>query len=169
MENALKLGLIVDAVIAQSRQQRADLWAIRDDIVALTQGMAPAILFDISLSIPLLDEYVVEVTQRLQQRWSEARLIAFGHVGDGNIHLVVSMGSRQPQDVHAVETIVYETLGKMGGVISAEHGIGLEKREFLKYSRSKDEINMMKTLKHALDPSGILNPGKIFEMGGESS
>lgn len=164
LENSLEQGLIVDAVIAQSRQQRADLWAIRDDIEALTSGMALSILFDISLSIPLLDKYVVEVTQKLQQQWPDARLIAFGHVGDGNIHLVVTVGSKAPQDVHAVETIVYETLGKMGGVISAEHGIGLEKREFLKHSRSEDEINLMKTLKQALDPSGILNPGKIFEI-----
>lgn len=169
LESALENGLIVDAVIAQSRQQRADLWAIRDDIEALTHAMMPAILFDISLSVPQLDEYVIDVTQRLQQRWSEARLVAFGHVGDGNIHLVVSMGSRQPQDVHAVETIVYESLGRMGGIISAEHGIGLEKREFLMHSRSKDEINMMKTLKQALDPANILNPGKIFELAGKSS
>lgn len=164
LENALEQGQIVDAVIAQSNQQRADLWAIRDDIEALTSDMEPSILFDISLSIPLLDDYVVEVTQKLQQKWPEARLIAFGHVGDGNIHLVICVGSKERSVVHAVETIVYESLGKLGGVISAEHGIGLEKREFLKHSRSADEIMMMRLLKQALDPSGILNPGKIFAL-----
>jgi FAD/FMN-containing dehydrogenase len=163
LENALEEGLIVDAVIAQSNQQRADLWAIRDDIENLTHKMSPSILFDISLSIPLLDEYVQNVTAQLKKRWSYARMISFGHVGDGNIHLVICVGSKSPLDVHAVEEIVYQALGELGGVISAEHGIGLEKREFLKHSRSPEEINMMKTLKAALDPKNILNPGKIFE------
>lgn len=163
LENALEQGLIVDAVIAQSSQQRADLWAIRDDIENLARKMAPSILFDISLSIPLLDHYVLKVTSQLKQRWPQARLVAFGHVGDGNIHLVICMGSKSPEDVHAVEEIVYQALGELGGVISAEHGIGLEKREFLKHSRSPAEINLMKTLKTALDPKNILNPGKIFE------
>lgn len=163
LEDALEQGLIIDAVIAQSSQQRADLWAIRDDIENLTHKMAPSILFDISLSIPLLDQYVTKVTAQLQQRWPEARLISFGHVGDGNIHLVVCVGSKLPEDVHAVDVIIYQALGELGGVISAEHGIGLEKREFLKHSRSPAEIKLMKTLKAALDPKNILNPGKIFE------
>ena len=163
LESALEKGFIVDAVVAQSQQQRADLWAIRDDIEGLTSGMAPSILFDISLAIPKMDEYVTDITRQLKQQWPEARLIAFGHVGDGNIHLVACVGSKEPQVVHGVETVVYEALGKLGGVISAEHGIGLEKREFLKHSRSEAEISMMKTLKQALDPSGLLNPGKVFE------
>lgn len=164
LENALEQAMIVDAVVAQSSQQRADLWAIRDDIENLTHKMAPSILFDISLSIPLLDQYVINVTAQLQQRWPEARLISFGHVGDGNIHLVVCVGSKLPEDVHAVDVIIYQALGELGGVISAEHGIGLEKREFLKHSRSPVEIKLMKILKTAMDPKNILNPGKIFEM-----
>jgi len=162
LEEAFESELIVDAVIAQSKQQREDLWAIRDDIETLTHLMMPPIVFDISLGIPHMDDYVKDVRQQLNERWPDARMVVFGHLGDGNIHLVITIGSHESAEVHAVELIVYEALGRRQGVISAEHGIGLQKREFLKYSRSADEIALMKTLKTALDPKGILNPGKIF-------
>ncbi len=162
LEEAFESELIVDAVIAQSKQQREDLWAIRDDIEELTHKLMSPIVFDISLGIPQMDEYVDEVRQQITERWPDSIMVVFGHLGDGNIHLVLTVGSREPGEVHAVETIVYEALGRRQGVISAEHGIGLEKREFLKHSRSADEISLMKTLKSALDPKGILNPGKIF-------
>ena len=164
LETAFESELIVDAVIAQSKQQRQDLWAIRDDIERLTHLMMPPIVFDISLGIPLMDDYVKEVRQQLSERWPGSRMVAFGHLGDGNIHLVVCVDSNAAEDIHAVETIIYEALGRRSGVISAEHGIGLQKREFLKHSRSAEEIALMKTLKTALDPKGILNPDKIFSL-----
>ena len=162
LEEAFESELIVDAVIAQSKQQREDLWSIRDDIEGLTQLLMPPIVFDISLGIPHMDDYVDEVRQQLTDRWPDSLMVVFGHLGDGNIHLGITVGSHAPDEVHAVETIVYEALGRRRGVISAEHGIGLDKREYLKHSRSEDEISLMKTLKQALDPKGILNPGKIF-------
>ena len=162
LEKALKQELIVDAVIAQSKQQREDLWAIRDDIEGLVKGLFPPITFDISLGIAQMDDYVEEVRQQLTERWPASRMVVFGHLGDGNIHLVLTVGSLEETEVHAVETIVYEALGRRQGVISAEHGIGLEKREYLQHSRSAEEIELMKTIKQALDPRGILNPGKIF-------
>ena len=109
-----------------------------------------------------MDDYVEEVRQQLTERWPASRMVVFGHLGDGNIHLVLTVGSLEETEVHAVETIVYEALGRRQGVISAEHGIGLEKREYLQHSRSAEEIELMKTIKQALDPRGILNPGKIF-------
>jgi FAD/FMN-containing dehydrogenase len=128
----------------------------------MARKLHPPMTFDISLSIPLLDEYVHEVRQALTSMWPAARMITFGHLGDGNIHLVLTVGSREPNDVRRVEKIVYETLGRHGGVISAEHGIGLEKRPYLGHSRSPQEIALMKTLKAALDPKNILNPGKVI-------
>jgi FAD/FMN-containing dehydrogenase len=101
---------------------------------------------------------VIDVEKTLKEQFPDARLISFGHLGDGNIHL----GVGPAHDRHAVETIVYERLGKVNGAISAEHGIGLEKREFLPHSRSDAEIELMRTLKRALDPKNLLNPGKIF-------
>jgi FAD/FMN-containing dehydrogenase len=163
LEEAFESELIVDAVIAQSKQQREDLWAIRDDIDGLATKMHPPIVFDISLGIPQMADYVDEVRQQVTERWPDSQMVSFGHLGDGNIHLAITVGSLEPGEVHAVEAIVYEALGRRNGVISAEHGIGLDKREYLKHSRNENEIALMKTLKQALDPKGILNPGKIFE------
>ena len=162
LEEAFEQGLAADAVIAQSKQQRADLWAIRDDIEGLVKKLNPPMAFDISLRIPLLEEYVQEVRSSLTALWPAARMVTFGHLGDGNIHLVISIGSLEAADVERVEKIVYEALGRRGGVISAEHGIGLEKRDYLGHSRSPEEIALMRTLKGALDPKNILNPGKII-------
>jgi FAD/FMN-containing dehydrogenase len=162
LEEAFEQGLLADAVIAQSKQQRADLWAIRDDIEGLVTKLYPPMAFDISLRIPLLEDYVQEVRSGLTALWPAARMVTFGHLGDGNIHLVISIGSLAADDVERVEKIVYEALGRRGGVISAEHGIGLEKRDYLGHSRSPEEIALMKTLKNAIDPNNILNPGKII-------
>jgi FAD/FMN-containing dehydrogenase len=162
LEEAFGSELIVDAVITQSKQQRENLWAIRDDIEGLTKMLFPPLVFDISLGIQQMDDYVFEVREQLTERWPDSRMVVFGHLGDGNIHLVITVGSHDPDEVHAVETIIYEALGRRQGVISAEHGIGLDKRDFLKHSRSPNEMALMNTLKQALDPKGILNPGKIF-------
>jgi FAD/FMN-containing dehydrogenase len=151
-------GHVADAVIAQSGQQAAQLWEMRDDVETLIHTISPVAVFDISLPIREMEAYVIELEQELKQRFPEARLITFGHLGDGNIHL----GVGPAQDKHAVETMVYERLGRVKGSISAEHGVGLEKREFLHHSRSPAEISLMKSLKAALDPKGLLNPGKIF-------
>jgi FAD/FMN-containing dehydrogenase len=163
LEEAFESELIVDAVLAQSKQQREDLWAIRDDIERLNRKLDPPILFDVSLGIPQMDGYVKEVRKQLTNHWPDSQMVAFGHLGDGNIHLAITVGSLEKADVHKVESIVYEELGRCQGIISAEHGIGLEKREYLIHSRSEVEISLMRTLKQALDPKGILNPGKIFE------
>ena len=163
LEEAFEQELVADAVIAQSKQQRADLWAIRDDIENLVKRLFPPIGFDISLSIPQMDGYVKDVRAQLIERWPQARMVVMGHLGDGNIHLVMTVGSMEADDMHAVEKIVYQALEQRQGVISAEHGIGLEKRDYLGHSRSAQEIALMKTLKQALDPKGILNPGKIFD------
>lgn len=164
LEEALDDELIVDAVIAQSKQQRNDLWGIRDDVEGLFESLFPPMAFDISLGIPQMEDYVEEVRAALKNKWENARMVVFGHLGDGNIHLGLSVGSLEPEVVHAVENIVYEALGRRGGVISAEHGIGLDKRDYLAHSRSVEEIALMKTIKMAIDPKNILNPGKILEI-----
>jgi FAD/FMN-containing dehydrogenase len=128
----------------------------------LVRKLGTPITFDISLDIPKMNDYVQEVRRQLTAAWPQSRMVTFGHLGDGNIHIVVSVGSLDEDDVHAVESIIYEALGRRDGVISAEHGIGLDKRQYLPLSRSKEEIALMKTLKRAMDPKGILNPGKIF-------
>ncbi|MBT8092420.1 MAG: FAD-binding oxidoreductase [Gammaproteobacteria bacterium] len=162
VQEAFENELATDAVIAQSKQQRQDLWAIRDDIELLIQKLYPPMAFDISLGIPQMDDYVKEVNDGLNERWPEARMVTFGHLGDGNIHFVMTVGSLDQEDVRGAQEVVYKALGRRGGVISAEHGIGLEKRAYLSQSRSAAEIALMKALKQALDPGNILNPGKIL-------
>jgi FAD/FMN-containing dehydrogenase len=164
LEEALGDKLIVDAVIAQSKQQRNDLWGIRDDVEGLFESLFPPIAFDVSLSIQHMEDYVEDVRARLKDKWKNARMVVFGHLGDGNIHLGLSVGSLEPEVVHAVESIVYGALERRGGVISAEHGIGLDKRDYLAHSRSAEEIALMRTIKTAIDPRNILNPGKILEL-----
>jgi FAD/FMN-containing dehydrogenase len=164
LEEAFEAGVLADAVIAQSEQQGEDLWAIRDDIEGLVQKLNPPLAFDVSLGIPQMDRYVHDVRHALTSLWPAARMVTFGHLGDGNIHLVLSIGSVEPADVHRVERVVYETLGRRKGIISAEHGIGLDKRPYLGQSRSAEEIALMRRLKQALDPKNILNPGKIIDI-----
>ena len=156
--------LVSDALIAQSGQQREDLWAILDDIDTLFEKLNPPKAFDVSLAIPLMADYVEEVREQLAGLSTPVRMVTFGHLGDGNIHLVMK-GSSEPGRVSELERAVYESLGRRGGVISAEHGIGLEKRPYLRQSRSAEEVALMRKLKTALDPGNILNPGKILEPG----
>jgi FAD/FMN-containing dehydrogenase len=164
LEQAFDQELIADAVIAQNEQQRSDLWAIRDDIETLLTGLHPAITFDVSMNIGAMDEYVREVKGRLAERFPKAHSVFFGHIGDGNIHPVMTVGSSDHHSVRQVEEIVYGALRSREGIISAEHGIGLEKKPFLSLCRSPEELNLMHTLKRALDPDNLLNPGKIFDL-----
>jgi FAD/FMN-containing dehydrogenase len=90
-------------------------------------------------------------------------LIVFGHLGDGNLHVIVGSHDGTPETRRLVEGIVYDPLRDIGGSVSAEHGIGLEKRPYLGWSRSPAEIALMATLKRTLDPKNILNPGKVLE------
>ncbi|HEX5377741.1 MAG TPA: FAD-binding oxidoreductase [Phenylobacterium sp.] len=156
---ALNDGLVVDAAIAKSQAERDRMWALRDD-VGQTGRHGPVATFDVGLPISAMEAYVAEVRAGLRARWPDATLTVFGHLGDGNLHLIASLadpGARGP-----VEQIVYAPLGALGGTISAEHGIGLQKRAHLGLSRTPEEVALMRTLKTALDPLGLLNPGKVL-------
>ena len=161
LARALEDGLVVDAAVATSAADRARLWALRDD-VGQVRRHAPVQTFDVSLPIPAVPGYVEEVNARLGERFGDFVNFVFGHLGDGNIHLIVGPGDRDPATRHAVEEIVYGALAPRGGSVSAEHGIGLEKKPWLAVSRSEAERAVMRALKQALDPDGILNPGKIL-------
>jgi FAD/FMN-containing dehydrogenase len=163
LESALEQGFVDDAAIAGSGAQRAAFWEIRDDITNLARALNPPVAFDISLPIANANDYVNAVRSRLQARWPETcRCTTFGHLGDSNIHFVMTIGNHEPDQLNEAMTIVYEELRPFGGSVSAEHGIGLEKRAFLGYTRSDVELQLMRTLKAALDPAGILNPGKVL-------
>ena len=162
LAEALEQALVVDAVIAQSETQRRQLWAMRDDVAQCFRD-GPTLSFDVSMPVPDMESYVNAVTARLDASFDRHRCYIFGHMGDGNLHFVIGAGTPTPDVRHAVEAAVYEPLRPIGGSVSAEHGVGLEKKPWLDVSRSANEIALMRTVKRALDPKGILNPGKIFD------
>ena len=151
-------GAVADALLVESDAQRTELWALRDDIDTLVRILDPAMIFDVSMPIRHMERYVDRVELRLRQEVPEARNITFGHLGDGNIHLAIAPCRNRS----AIEAIVYDELIPVHGSISAEHGIGLDKREFLPRSKTPAELALMKTIKRALDPEGLLNRGKVF-------
>ena len=163
LENCFKKEIITDAALAKSQQELDWFWGIREQVELIFQVHNPVFLFDISLPINTMESYVEEIKGKLQNRFEQVECYAFGHMGDGNLHLFVSTDENDINTRHQVEEIVLTPLRAIGGSITAEHGVGLEKKMWLHLSRSQEEITLMKTLKSALDPKGILNRGKIFE------
>ena len=165
LERALEDELIADAVLAQNETQRMNLWALRDD-VEQCYNYSPLYVFDVSLRLSRMEAYVKEVNARLTAEFPEAQVrnFTFGHMGDGNLHFIVSLGKGAEDGRVAVERCVYEPLAAIEGSVSAEHGVGLEKKAYLAISRNEVEVNLMRQLKLALDPKGLLNAGKIFDM-----
>ncbi|MFV0477743.1 MAG: FAD-binding oxidoreductase [Parahaliea sp.] len=161
LESAFEAGLIVDAAISQSEADCERFWALRDDVGQVMQVGYP-IIFDISLPITEMAAYTDTLGPALRETIGEHRLFIFGHLGDGNLHVTVTVPPAEGErHRNAVERIVYEPLAAFRGSVSAEHGIGLEKKPWLHISRSPEELELMRTLKLALDPKAILNPGKI--------
>jgi FAD/FMN-containing dehydrogenase len=157
---AIESGQVADAIVATSQAQRETLWALRDDIEQIFRLGMP-VTFDISLPIAEMENYISEVMHRLEREWPAYRRLVFGHLGDGNLHIVAA-GPPGKQAREGIERCVYEPLAERGGSVSAEHGIGLEKRPWVALSRSPAEIDLMRRLKRTLDPNGILNPGRVL-------
>jgi FAD/FMN-containing dehydrogenase len=162
IEAAMEAGTVEDAVLTRSQQENDALWRIRDSIGEFSKtSFWPQVPFDISIPTAEIGRFMPECRARLLARWPEARTVYFGHIADSNLHLSVRV-EENPLPIHALDEVVYGCVREWGGSISAEHGIGILKRDFLSYSRSDAEIGLMQTLKAALDPKGILNPGKVI-------
>lgn len=161
IEEALGDGVVIDAVIAQSGKESQAFWAIRDCPGEFSRVHWPQLSFDISLPIGRIEEYRVECLRRLMERWPAGRAVFFGHIADSNLHLSFKV-DQDPMPEHEIDEIVYGLIGEFGGSVSAEHGIGSLKRAYLHHSRTPAELALMRTLKAALDPRGILNPGKVL-------
>ncbi len=161
-------GLIEDGALAQSQSQAAALWALREGIgESLAREHLPH-KNDIALPLANLEGFTTELCALMAARYPDFEVCLFGHIGDGNLHVnVMKPPALDPADFHKktreVDHAVFTLVRKWSGSISAEHGIGLLKKAYLPYSRTDAELDLLRAMKRALDPRGILNPGKILD------
>jgi FAD/FMN-containing dehydrogenase len=167
IEAAIEAGVADDAVVATSIAQSKSLWQIREHIPLAQAADGKNIKHDISLPISRMPEFIAVTKAQLEQQFANCQLVCFGHLGDGNLHFNVA----PPQGVahadfllqqEAINRVVHDSVVAFGGSISAEHGIGALKRDELQRYKSHIELDMMRAIKVALDPLGIMNPGKVL-------
>ena len=159
---AVEAQWLVDAAIAKSEKEMEQFGRIRDGVAEILPKFAPlgAANFDISIPVGSLDRMLRAINADLCVAFSEVTKLAFGHLGDSNLHLLISSGN--PADTDRIYDIVYRRVGELQGSISAEHGIGMSRRKHLHRSRSAEEIALMQKSKSVLNPKGILNPGRVL-------
>jgi len=167
LEQALLNGTVADAVLAQSVDQARRLWALRENISEAQKIDGISIKHDVSLPISRIGDFVERADAALQQAFPGIRIVAFGHVGDGNLHYNQSRAEAGENAAFIAATpqvneIVHDIVHQLGGSISAEHGIGQLKREELLRYKSRLEMDLMRAVKRALDPQGLMNPGKVL-------
>jgi FAD/FMN-containing dehydrogenase len=160
-------GIVDDAVIAANLSQRAAFWKLRDEMSAAQKPEGGSIKHDISVPVVAVPDFIEQANAAVVELIPGARPVPFGHLGDGNIHYNVSqpIGGDTADFMsrwHEVNTVVFEIVLRMGGSISAEHGIGVLKRDELPEVKDKVAIDLMRSIKAMLDPSGIMNPGKVL-------
>jgi D-lactate dehydrogenase (cytochrome) len=164
--DALEQDVIQDAVVASSIAQSKSLWNLREHIPLAQAEEGKNIKHDISVPISRIGDFIRKTDIALQQTFPGCRLVTFGHLGDGNLHYNVSPPEHGSDDEFiarqdAVNLVVHDSVDSFGGSISAEHGLGALKREEVRRYKSNVEMALMQTVKNALDPLGIMNPGKV--------
>jgi FAD/FMN-containing dehydrogenase len=160
----MERGLLSDAAVSQSVAQTRAFWAVRDICSEFGQVLGPHIPYDLGLAVAGMDAFVRRCKAALASGIPGCDSVYYGHIGDGNLHLVswVPGLSVDQQPKEAMDRIVYGLVREAGGSVSAEHGIGTLKKKWLGHARTEAEIALMRTLKAALDPDGLLNPGKVI-------
>lgn len=164
LEDMMEQGLIGDGAVAQSLADVAAFWSMRDAAAEFANPavIGPHISFDVGLAVARMDEFATRAKSALIDAIG-CHSVYYGHVGDGNLHVVAWVPGASLQPLSEASSIVYDIVRDMGGTISAEHGIGTLKKPYLPLTRGPEEIAAMRRLKAAMDPEGILNPGKIFD------
>jgi FAD/FMN-containing dehydrogenase/predicted hydrocarbon binding protein len=155
-------GLIRDAVVSKSETERLAFWAVREAPSEYPRLLPGALNFDVSIPLAFMETAVAELRAVLGARWPDGVAVFYGHVADSNLHMVVGPSAQGRSPKGLLEDALYAVVAKHGGSVSAEHGIGRMKRTYLPLSRKPEELALMATMKRALDPTGILNPGKVF-------
>ena len=165
---ALEAGLVSDVVVAESLAQSRALWHVRESIPLAQAEEGLNIKHDISLPVSAIADFVLHTDAALQARFAGVRLVNFGHLGDGNLHYNV----QAPVGVdgagflaaheHDVNQLVFDAVAARAGSFSAEHGIGALKRDELALRKSPVALRLMRSIKAALDPQGLMNPGRVL-------
>jgi glycolate oxidase subunit GlcD len=166
LEQALEQGLLMDGAISQSEAQAKTFWRLREDISESLSKYSPY-KNDISVRISKVPELIHELDPIFAKNYPSWEVIWFGHIGDGNLHINILRPRELSKEeflkeCRKVDELVFTAVRNQNGSISAEHGVGLTKKPFLQFTRSQSEIQLMKSIKNAFDPDGIINPGKLI-------
>lgn len=167
-EHCVEQGWVLDGVMSQTQTQAANLWRLREDI---SETIAPFTPYknDISVLITHVPAFIADIDAIVAESYPDFEICWFGHIGDGNLHLNILKPANLSKDeffdkCKVVNIKVFETVKKYNGSISAEHGVGMTKKDYLDYTRDPVEIGYLRELKKVFDPKGIMNPGKIFDL-----
>jgi FAD/FMN-containing dehydrogenase len=157
---AMEEGLVADAVLASSQREREGFWKIRDGVAEIGALIRDSGNFDVSVPISRMQDFLAAVQTELRAALADVQVLAFGHIADSNLHFICFTGRHE--DIPTIQKVVYQVVGRFEGSVSAEHGIGVQKLKCLHHSRTPEELALMRTLKAALDPRGILNSGRVL-------
>lgn len=166
-ESCVEAGWIVDGTISQNSSQAQNLWRLREDISETIARFTPY-KNDISVKVSRIPQFLAQVDDLVSKRYPDFEIIWFGHIGDGNVHLNILKPGALPaerffEQCASVSEQVFELVQQHGGSVSAEHGVGLLKKPYLRYSRSGQEVEYMRAIKRLFDPNNIMNPGKLVD------
>jgi FAD/FMN-containing dehydrogenase len=168
LAQSLSQGHILDAILASQQSQQQAMWRLRESIPLAERVEGLMVKHDIGLPTSAIPNFVDDMAQRLSARWPECRVVCFGHLGDGNLHYNVqppaafASGDALLAFEREVNEVVFEQVTRLSGTISAEHGIGVLRRDELLRRTSPVEMAMMRAIKQALDPQGLMNPGRVL-------
>jgi FAD/FMN-containing dehydrogenase len=167
-EKCMEEGWVLDGVMSQSETQAKNLWRLREDISETIAEWTPY-KNDISVVVSKVPPFLNEIEEVVTREYPDFEIIWFGHIGDGNLHLNILKPDDLAKEVFfeqcaKVSTWVFEIVEKYQGSVSAEHGVGMTKKAYLKYTRSEAEIDYMRAVKAVFDPNNIMNPGKLIDM-----
>ncbi len=167
-EHCMEQGWVLDGVISQSETQANNLWQLREGI---SESIAPRTPYknDISVIVSHVPAFLKEIDAVVTEHYPDFEIIWFGHIGDGNLHLNILKPEGLDKDAFFEKCVqvnkwVFDIVAKYGGSVSAEHGVGLVKKDYLHYTRSAEELQLMRGIKKVFDPNGVMNPGKIFDV-----
>lgn len=167
LESLLERELILDAALAKNGKEQDDLWQLRHSVSAVQKREGGSLKHDVSVPVGEVGRFIVAAESAVLRTVPGCRIVAFGHVGDGNVHFNVSQPQAMQEEAFLalrdrVASVVYDVVADFDGSISAEHGVGRLKVESLRHYRGKTELEIMRTVKRALDPNNLLNPGKVL-------